>query len=220
MAIVMGPVLGFHGCDAATWHVSVLVVTAGDAPPAAAATAKSDAVVDVDAPVRLHGQGGRTVWRFDLVAARGPDDDVVRYTIDGAEASFTVPAKGRMPRMAFVSCNGFSDPKLMKRVDHANERWVHLKRTHDAEPYHVLVMGGDQVYADEIWTKRVPAVRAWSELPRAERVKRTFTDEMRKQVERFYFEIYVERWAQREPAAAMASIPTLMMWDDHDIFDG
>lgn len=230
MAIVMGPVLGFRGSDAATWHVSVLVVAddvaddvvdgGRDAPPPLVATAASDAVVDVAGAVRLYAFGALSVWRYDVVAARGDADDLVSYATGGATGSFTVPARGRSPRMAFASCNGFSDPKLMKRVNDRNERWAHLERTHGAAPYHVLVLGGDQVYGDEVWTEQVPAIRAWSELPRDERVKRAFTEVMRRQVERFYFRIYVARWAQPEPAAAFASIPTLMMWDDHDIFDG
>ena len=39
-------------------------------------------------------------------------------------------------------------------------------------------------------------------------------------VNRFYFELYCKRWAQPQLAAMLASVPTIMMWDDHDIFDG
>ena len=31
---------------------------------------------------------------------------------------------------------------------------------------------------------------------------------------------YVERWSQAEPARILAQVPSIMMWDDHDIFDG
>jgi len=43
---------------------------------------------------------------------------------------------------------------------------------------------------------------------------------MKGSVEDFYFNLYCERWSQPEPARMLASIPTVMMWDDHDIFDG
>jgi hypothetical protein len=36
----------------------------------------------------------------------------------------------------------------------------------------------------------------------------------------FYFERYCRIWSQPELAPVLASIPSLMMWDDHDIFDG
>lgn len=36
----------------------------------------------------------------------------------------------------------------------------------------------------------------------------------------FYFQRYCRIWAQPELASLMASIPSVMMWDDHDIFDG
>ncbi|MCE9635174.1 MAG: alkaline phosphatase family protein [Planctomycetes bacterium] len=220
MSIVMGPVLGFRGCEVTSWRVGVLVVIDTPAPPALTANAASGSPVDIGTPVLLHSHGGRAVWRFDLAATRGVEADTVTYAIDGLSRTFTVPAVDGVPRVAYVSCNGFSEPKLMKRVADRNDRWTHLVSVHAAAAYHLLVMGGDQVYADEVWTRLVPAVHAWSELPREERVRRAFTTAMRKQVEAFYFELYLTRWAQVEPAAAMGSIPTLMMWDDHDIFDG
>jgi hypothetical protein len=36
----------------------------------------------------------------------------------------------------------------------------------------------------------------------------------------FYFQRYCRTWAQTDLAPLVASIPSLMMWDDHDILDG
>merc|ERR1719262_2049725 len=37
----------------------------------------------------------------------------------------------------------------------------------------------------------------------------------------FFFLIYVRRWGSSKGMRdALATIPTIMMWDDHDIFDG
>ncbi len=36
----------------------------------------------------------------------------------------------------------------------------------------------------------------------------------------FYFTHYRQHWCSRHLADALACIPQVMMWDDHDIFDG
>jgi hypothetical protein len=43
---------------------------------------------------------------------------------------------------------------------------------------------------------------------------------MERELETFFFDLYTNRWAQPEVAAMLASVPTLAMWDDHDILDG
>jgi hypothetical protein len=120
--------------------------------------------------------------------------------------------------MAYASCNGFSDPKVMKKIDDNNYLWKDVAKKHGREPFNMLLMGGDQIYSDSMWTL-VPELRAWSELNWKERKMARFAP-MRAAVDAFFFNTYVNRWAQPEVAAMFASIPTAMMWDDHDIFDG
>ena len=43
---------------------------------------------------------------------------------------------------------------------------------------------------------------------------------MRHQIEGFYEKLYLERWNIPVMSGIFASIPSVMMWDDHDIFDG
>ncbi len=43
---------------------------------------------------------------------------------------------------------------------------------------------------------------------------------MKTELEKFYFDLYTLRWAQPEVAHMLATVPTIMMWDDHDIIDG
>jgi phosphodiesterase/alkaline phosphatase D-like protein len=40
------------------------------------------------------------------------------------------------------------------------------------------------------------------------------------QVFSFYFNSYLRQWSQPLYTSALATIPHLMTWDDHDIFDG
>jgi len=43
---------------------------------------------------------------------------------------------------------------------------------------------------------------------------------MKNQIDRFYDELYIKRWSNKSMSLIFASIPSVMMWDDHDIFDG
>ena len=70
--------------------------------------------------------------------------------------------------LSYASCNGFSDPKLMKSVDDNNRMWAVLAARHVATPLNLLLMGGDQVYADEIWR----VISELSDLPRRPMPKR------------------------------------------------
>lgn len=216
MTVVMGPVLGFRGQRGGKWHVSALVVCKGATAPSGKCAGNHMAAR------KLHEQGGNTVWRFDMAVPVAAKEQAVDYAVAGVEHRFHVPAKDVMPTMAYTSCNGFSSASEIKKVADKNALWKRMAARHNAEVggsrYHLMLMGGDQVYADPIWEE--PAIKAWVELQEKERRKRKFTAEMHKQAERFYFTLYCTRWSQPEVAEMLASIPTIMMWDDHDIFDG
>src|SRR3546814_20346878 len=66
----------------------------------------------------------------------------------------------------------------------------------------------------------VPSMQAWAGLEFDEGNKAEVTDEMIGQLERFYFDLYVSRWSQQAVRPTLASIPSIMMWDDHDLIDG
>ncbi len=132
---------------------------------------------------------------------------------------FYVPGKNEKPKFAYASCNGFSDFKLMTSTQEPYKLWHEMRKEHDTQPFSLMLLGGDQVYADSLWTK-VDLLKDWNELGSNEKVKRKFTNKMENAVDRFFYELYVERW-NREPFARMlAEVPSIMMWDDHDIFDG
>ena len=225
MRIVMGPVLSLRAADAGRWRVSALVVAPRrDAPepleveyvgPAGGSTPRSPAQ-------ELWVHGGEAVYRYDLEIPRAADGATrVEYRFAGTPRSwsFHVPAAGGKPRMVFASCNGFSSAGAVRKVRDRNHLWKRMAALHAANPYHVLVMGGDQVYADRIWDA-CPAIRTWVETPFDARKRRRFSAAMAAQVNRFYFDLYRDRWRQPEVEGMLSSAPTIMMWDDHDIFDG
>ena len=225
MKIVMGPVLSLRRADAGCWHVSALVVSTKTPAPARLAVRcigpRDNAQTEVSAK-ELWVHGEQAVYRYDMEIRRAAGR-ATRVEYQFAETprpwSFHVPAARGKPRMAFVSCNGFSSASEIKKVKDKNHLWTHMAGLHAKDPYNVLIMGGDQVYADQIW-EACPAIKEWVETPFETRKRRRFRSAMAAQVKRFYFDLYRGRWHQPEVAGMLSSVPTVMMWDDHDIFDG
>lgn len=225
MNLLPSPVLQFLGIQDKQWCVSILVTTATAVRPGLKSSAATEAFTLLDT---LHN--GASVWRGALMVALGSSAQRVSYSVDGATHALHVPGDKSPPRMAFGSCNGFSSPGLMKGVKDKNALWTRMLDLHTGReringrsfgPYHVLLLGGDQVYSDALWQDPTcPDIVAWSLLSRDQRRKTAWTPALQTQVTGFFENLYTTRWAQPEVAAALASLPSVMMWDDHDIFDG
>lgn len=225
MSLKLGPILSFREVDGSEWRVAALIVREGsnDPPPlhlqhgaASAASVKGRLLAtfkDMN-PVRK-------VWRYDFSVTLADAVRNIGYRFDGetGEWEFHVPAKGSIPNMAYTSCTGFSSNKLMQKTKDPYGMVRRLNEQHGNNPYHLLMMGGDQVYADSMFDK-VPALRDWLALRHDEKKDHPYTADMAKGVEQFYRDLYIEWWNQPELRKLLATIPTLMMWDDHDIFDG
>lgn len=223
MNIILGPLLGFGGKRNGNWVVSVLIVFDSNETPLPLIWTDGQDTFSVDTPERLKQNKTRTAWRYELTVPQNRTEKRISYGFDDdPHWTFVVPPESGSPNMLFASCNGFSDPKKMKKVEDKNALWKDVTNRHnspDFGSYHLLLMGGDQIYSDTIW-EVVSSLKKWSEKNRTRRRKASFTRKMREQVESFYFNLYVDRWAQEEVAEAFASIPSVMMWDDHDVFDG
>ncbi|MFM4963350.1 alkaline phosphatase D family protein [Aeromonas bivalvium] len=220
--LVMGPLLGLEseteysvcfmaeaGCKSAAVRINGEVLAASkqaDTPKGGfwrlvwQASPKSKAGTPVDYEILLdqkpaHDLAGHDKWQFYL------------------------PGKKEHVRIGYASCNGFSDFKLLTSTPAPYAMWDKLAAQHKAHPFSLLLMGGDQVYADSLWTS-VPTLKAWNELDREEKVRRKATRTMVEQLDRFYCELYCKQWGRLEVAFMLARVPSAMMWDDHDIFDG
>lgn len=220
MAITLGPILGFRGAKDTLWNVSVLVAIEGDEPPTITLDANAaQQPIGVKLGNVMAGRTELTVWRYDCAAPQTAQEYLAKYSVDEKSWSFTVPAADVAPRIAYGSCNGFSSLKLLKNTKDPNGPWRDVMKKHGELPFHLLLLGGDQVYSDSIWEELRP-LADWAALPTSEGIKKVPSANLLKQIRGFYEELYVRRWKQQEPADVFASIPTVMMWDDHDIFDG
>jgi hypothetical protein len=228
MPLLMGPVLSFRGCDDGNWNLTAVVVAKNAPGPLTAGGAALQ-------PEILWQQKNGTAFRYSFAFSMGAAKSTGRYSVDGTDYDVAIPAIGEAPRMAYASCNGFSSLKLMKQVDDNNYLWTTMARKHglpdapaqdqdapevkEALPYHLLLLGGDQVYADEMW-ETVPVMKDWAAKSWADGNKAKASDTMRKTLDTFYFDLYTRRWSQPEVARMMARVPAIAMWDDHDLTDG
>jgi hypothetical protein len=223
---VIGPILQFLGQQGNDWGISLLVVQGdADPPPNVAFAAPSVQSPPVCTPVP-----GLPLmaWRVDVAIPQGPLAQAVGYSVNGSNERLHVPAQRAAPNMAYVSCNGFSDPRAKKSIQQPHAMWRRLQRLHEQTdrvdttsygPVHLLLMGGDQIYSDDMWTA-LPELSAWSDLPWKQRVKAPMSDTLRRDLQAHFANLYLERWGQPDIAPVLASVPTVMMWDDHDIMDG
>jgi len=213
MALLLGPVLLFRGARDRSLDLSALAGVAGeDAPPPLGAGE------ELVPPRRLAGRCGRSLWRYDFSLPRG-DERSSEYRIGQRSWRVHLPTDDGPLRLAFTACNGSEQGNAWESLQARNERWLHLAAVHAERPFHLLLQGGDQLYADQIWHD-VPALAAWKRLAWWRRRKADFSPATAEAVADDYFERYWWLWSQPQLAPVLATIPSLMMWDDHDIFDG
>lgn len=244
MKLELGPILYAGESDANRWRFFVNVLfQGGDArtPPPVRVTSP-DTGVDIGKPVLaadLSTAGGRYVWRWPVSVGRADGYRSISYRLEATGAtveglpgeSFSgvvIPRRGALPRLAFFSCNGVSSEKQFHRLENPEALWqrmmeVHRKAQASPTPDHpagfsLLVGGGDQIYADSLWDEE--PLHALGRLSEKDRIRQRATPQFVADVRRQFVELYAKRWSYPWIRQAMATIPGVYTWDDHDIFDG
>ncbi len=196
----LGPILKLDQCTEDAWRIRIDAWT-----DPAAAPPDCDATPLPDSPVL--GPWRRHSWTRsfprETVATSGS------YNLAGHTYTISVPAHGHAPHVAFFSCNGFGDIRSVRRTPDKEALWRDLI----ARSPQLLIGGGDQLYSDELFShpplERVQApldLVHWTPQPAA--------------LISAFLELYRRRWHGTACAQAMAQIPGIYTWDDHDIFDG
>ena len=134
-------------------------------------------------------------------------------------------------RLAYVSCNGLEHGDGERLPEERNLMWRRLLEEHGRAPFALLLHGGDQLYADEV-SEAHPTLAAWAAewaadwaasraaSPHGRRGEHRFDAAAERAATRYFVERYLTLYAQPEVAPLLARVPSVMMWDDHDIFDG
>lgn len=244
--IVLGPLLGLEGEWEQSSVYSVCFLSGSEVQAATLSYRLAQQTRQIPFTLVSTLSQGK-FWRAEIVLALQPGDQVCHYQIliDAQPASyahlrqqvsdwsFFCPGAQQRVQLAFASCNGFSSDKLRaQQVSPVDFMWQRMQQQHAAHmqqldyqevvdaPYAGLIMGGDQIYADSIFNEKQP-LYAWSLKPLAQQRNAPVSDSLKLRIDQFYLETYLRSWTQ-SPAIrwCLASIPSLMMWDDHDIIDG
>jgi hypothetical protein len=141
-----------------------------------------------------------------------PEGQLLRYSVDTDperrnhtfHRSIRLLPEGRPLRFAVVSCNGVY---RIKDADRAYVLWRELRNQIEGGKVDFIIHAGDQIYADSI---------AMQQLADADKTPDFRMDEMISE----YRKTYVNAWRAPDVADVLSGCPSLMMWDDHDIFDG
>ena len=155
----------------------------------------------------------------------GESDDKINWNIDWGghitNGAFHITRRDQKWRGGFFSCNGFdATVSEQAKTDLTfGDVWQHLDSVHEETPLHLLIWGGDQNYIDFMF-EDVPYLKDWVNMEWNQKWTCDYFDELDQQVEEYHFNSYVQNWERPEVKKALASIPSIMTWDDHDIFDG
>ncbi len=170
---------------------------------------------DTVEPRLLYEGFGRRAHGADLVL---PARANAAYLVGGERYPVMADLSGDL-RLAYVSCNGEEDESPDWPLETRNVMWQRLCEDHDAAPFALLMQGGDQIYADDILFSH-PEIEKWEEADPDDKHGFQWTAEMEETAERHLLERYIELYRQPTIAYMLARVPSVMMWDDHDIFDG
>ncbi len=212
----VGPILYMRGlADDGVRVVALLALPAGRKPPALR-PGDGDGAARAEVEAVLSRDGFRVfLYRFAL-----PRDAATGYRLGDAWYPVDTHVSGDL-RIAYASCNGQESGDRKRIVAKRDILWTRMRRQHEARPYQLLLHGGDQLYADETVAAE-PAVHAWHRsgghdhrrLDDAERAA------LIEGLQRGLFARYLELYSHPDFAWLAARVPSLAMWDDHDICDG
>lgn len=92
--------------------------------------------------------------------------------------------------------------------------WNDALAKHSEHPYHVMIGGGDQLYCDSLLDE--PEMKEWLSGTIPEREKAICKPHWVQAIEKYYFNRYCTWFSQGTFGQALAAIPTVNMWDDHE----
>ncbi|WP_255471014.1 alkaline phosphatase D family protein [Paracoccus sp. M683] len=205
----IGPVLYFRGHDAGRIHLAALVARPADA---AAPGPLHASGIQVQ-PTEIARVAGLGIWRFEFDL--GPED--AGYQFEGRSHAVQTDLSGDM-RIAFVSCNGEENGDLDREAPERNAMWERLAAEHLERPFALMLQGGDQIYADEV-TQDHPLSEDWPEYAPAAPEPQQL-DDLHQHLRRRFAERYLMVLGAEGYAQLAAGLPSLSVWDDHDICDG
>lgn len=179
----------------------------------------------------IHEEEDYTFIRYPMEFKLASTEQQVVYSFNGVNLphfKFVIPSATQSMNVMSYSCNGFS--LGVDTSDFKGSLWLDVLRKHDKSPYHVMIGGGDQIYADSIKTTSKEFQR-WAKHRHLYAAK-SLSQEMINSFKTYYLNHYVKwfgkgfwegpngKTIQVCYPIALASIPQINIYDDHDIIDG
>ncbi|RED18448.1 alkaline phosphatase D family protein [Pontivivens insulae] len=166
-------------------------------------------------PTTLYKKFGVVILRWEVSL---PTQAGAHYTFN--ETVFDVATDLTSDvRVAYASCNGEEDEDPDWSEEDRNRLWSRLAQEHAEAPFGLMLHGGDQIYADDILQSH-PDIEAWEEADHDDKDGFIWSRSMREAAESHLLNRYLDLYASKDIAHMLARVPSVMMWDDHDIFDG
>lgn len=197
--------------DAGLTQAFVAYQAAGE-PPALQVGALSRAEPYCVGLVELNGlpAGARVRYAVEVLREGESAPTAADLLQSGAAREFRLlPADTRRPlRIGLLSCNNLTEVPEARRY----ALWQRLGDEVEAGRVDLLIHAGDQVYADPIYKAHAVRKGAAPLSPSGADAVAALAAE--------YRHLYVHAWEQPAIARVLGSVPSVMMWDDHDIYDG
>ncbi|CDS11630.1 hypothetical protein LRAMOSA03893 [Lichtheimia ramosa] len=229
--VICGPLLRYIGIDYARgiYRASCLIVaTDRQPPPLIVRMSRQQQPFHIQGELLDVFRDKYHFWRYELQLPLAKDQgQEVTYSWGDPNGvgpfTFHVPALLESMRFMFYSCSGFSDiPQEEKDKFGEMLLWEDVLDRHAVVPFHVLLGGGDQLYQDRLMKEDF--MQPWrDETSPKKRLAMELSPAMKEGFEHFFFWNYIQNFAFQHRAAvakAYATIPSINMWDDHDIIDG
>lgn len=178
-------------------------------------------------------ENGFQFWRFNVDLTLVDYEQKIKYFINDCykqSYQFFVPSLEQSMNVISYSCNGFSlgcDPKEYK-----SSLWFDVLQKHAKQHYHVMLGGGDQIYSDSIKLHSKNLQKWFSERNPMKKRMMKVDDETIREFENYYLNHYMAwfgkgfwegssgRTYQALFPMSMSQIPSVNIYDDHDIIDG
>ncbi|WP_415144756.1 alkaline phosphatase D family protein [Limimaricola cinnabarinus] len=203
-----GPLLHLRGHDAEGLRLAAVVIRPEDAP-----CGDLHASGTAHRARRIATLEGLAVWRFDF--RLGPQDR--GYAFEDTEYPVETDLGGDL-RLAFLSCNGEEIGDMDRDPAERDAMWERMRTEHEDQPFAALLQGGDQIYADEV-TQGHPLSDGWPEdIPQG--ATEEDLSELAAHLRAGFVNRYMRGLASPAFGGLAARVPSLAVWDDHDICDG
>lgn len=238
--VVVGPIVRFAGMQengTNNYRGSILIATEGETAPnvsyrIGAESATEPTLKGTFPSTTFFNQDNVYFHRYTVELTLAAHEQVVLYQIATSpnQYQFFVPAEDKSANIAHFSCNGFS---LATDTSHFTSLlWLDVLEKHAAQHYHVMLGNGDQIYSDAV-KLHSEALKEWMSTDSLKNKRQTpATPELIAELEHFYLTHYMAWFGQgywKGSAGAtlqllfpeaMATIPSVNVYDDHDIIDG